>query len=229
MAAHLHLAASPSESESVGAATLPIRVVLADRHALMRRSLRQLLDCEEGLEVVGEAGDAASVISQVQTQQPRVLVFDLDMPVGSSIEAIVELRETARAARIVVTTMEDNPRFAQQVFAAGALGFVAKDFADGELSPAIRAAAADKRYVSPRLAGRVAALGRSLADDRLTPRATEVLRLIALGHTSVEIAGRMHLSTRTIEMQRAAIYRRLGLGTRAELVGYALHNGLIGT
>ncbi len=195
----------------------------------MRRSLRQLLDCEEGLEVVGEAGDAASVISQVQTQQPRVLVFDLDMPVGSSIEAIVELRETARAARIVVTTMEDNPRFAQQVFAAGALGFVAKDFADGELSPAIRAAAADKRYVSPRLAGRVAALGRSLADDRLTPRATEVLRLIALGHTSVEIAGRMHLSTRTIEMQRAAIYRRLGLGTRAELVGYALHNGLIGT
>jgi two-component system response regulator NreC len=228
MAAHLHLAPRSSGSEPVGSAALPIRVVLADRHALMRRSLRQLLDCEEDLEVVGEAGDAASVASQVQTRQPRVLVFDLDMPGGSSIEAIVELRETARATRIVVTTMEDNPRFAAQVFAAGALGFVSKDFADGELSLAIRAAAADEQYISPRVAGRLKALQRSLVDDALTSRGTEVLRLIALGHTSVEIARKMHLSARTIETQRAGIHSRLGLATRAELVSYALRRGLIG-
>jgi two-component system response regulator NreC len=228
MTAHLHLAPRSPEGEPVASPT-PIRVVLADGHAGMRRSLRQLLDREEDLEVVAEASDAASVVSQVQEWQPRVLVFDLDMPGGSRIQAIVELRETARATRIVVTTMEDNPRFAAQALAAGALGFAAKDLADGELSPAIRAAAADEQYVSPRVAERLRALQRSIIDDALTPRGTEVLRLIALGHTSVEIARKMHLSARTIETQRAGIHERLGLATRAELVGYALRRGLIGT
>ena len=113
------------------------------------------------------------------------------MPGGSSIEAISRLRERAPDTKIVVMTMEENPVFAQRAFAAGALGFVAKDRADEELPQAVRAAARGEEFVSPRIAARLDALHRSLTDDALSPREVEVLRLIALGHTSVEIARKL--------------------------------------
>jgi two-component system response regulator NreC len=157
-----------------------------------------------------------------------VLVLDLRMGGGSSIEAIRSLSERVPATKIVVLTMEDNPVFAQRALAAGALGFVAKDLADSELPQAVRAASRGEEYVSPRVAARLDALHRALTDNKLTQREIEVLRLIALGHTSVEIARKLHLSPRTIETHRAHIYRKLGLTTRAELVRYALRRGLIG-
>jgi two-component system response regulator NreC len=124
--------------------------------------------------------------------------------------------------------MEDNPVFAQRALTAGAVGFVAKDLADGELAQAIRAAAADHEFVSPRVAARLNELHRTLTDHKLTQREVEVLRLIAFGHTSVEIARKLQLSPRTIETHRAHIHKKLGLATRAELVRYALRRGLIG-
>jgi two-component system, NarL family, response regulator NreC len=130
--------------------------------------------------------------------------------------------------QIVVLTMEDNPMFAQRAFVAGVLGFVAKDLADGELPQAVRAAARGEEYVSPRVAARLNSLHRSLTENRLTSREVEVLRLIALGHTSIEIARKLHLSPRTIETHRAHIHSKLGLATRAELVRYALRRGLLG-
>jgi two-component system response regulator NreC len=227
MLAHLYLARTQEDAVPV-AADAPIRVVLADDHALMRRSLRLLLDGEEGVEVIAEADDLSAVAHHVEGQVPEVLVLDLDMPGGSSIEAISRLRERAPETGIIVMTMEGNPVFAQRAFAAGALGFVAKDLADDELPRAVRAAARDEEFVSPRVAARLDALQRSLTDDALSPREVEVLRLIALGHTSVEIARKLHLSPRTVETHRAHIHRKLGLATRAELVRYALRRGLLG-
>src|SRR5665213_1093892 len=126
-------------------------------------------------------------------------------------------------------TMQDSPAFAQRAFAAGAIGFVVKELADEELPQAVRAAARGEEYVSPRMAARLDALHQALTEDKLTAREVEVLRLIALGYTSVEIARKLHLSPRTVETHRARIHGKLGLTTRAELVRYALGRGLLRT
>lgn len=227
MAAHLHLAGSSGEPAAV-APDAPIRVVLADDHALMRRSLRMLLDDDDSMSVIAEADDTAGVTRHVMGHEPHVLVLDLNMPGGSGIETISRLRERAPDTKIVVMTMEEDPVFAQRAFAAGALGFVAKELADDELLAAIRAAASGEEFVSPRVAVRLDALHRALTEDALSAREVEVLRLIALGHTSVEIARKLHLSPRTVESHRANVHRKLELSTRAELVRYALRRGLLG-
>jgi two-component system, NarL family, response regulator NreC len=158
-AAHLHLAPSPAGTGgSVVHGGSSIRVILADDHSLMRRGLRLLLDCEDGVEVIAEAVDLASVVRLVHSRRPHVLVLDLSMPDGSSIETIGKLRERVPATQIVVLTMDDSPVFAQRAFAAGALGFVLKDLADGDLSQAVRAAARGEEYVSPRVAVRLDAM-----------------------------------------------------------------------
>jgi len=228
MSSHLHLAPAPREAEAAATHLAPIRVVVADDHSLIRRSVRMLLDAEADVELVAEADDVTSAAHQVQGNHPNVLVLDLSMPGGSSIEAISELRERVPETQIVVMTMEESPVFAQRALAAGALGYVSKELADGELPRAVRAAARGEQYVSPALATRLDALHRSLTEHKLTPREVEVLRLIALGHTSVEIARKLHLSPRTVETHRAHIHRKLGLATRAELVRYALRRGLLG-
>jgi len=227
MATHLHLAPSLTETDPKPSVPSPIRVVLADDHALMRRSLRLLLDGEEGLQVIAEAEDMASAVRHVHGHKPNVLVLDLRMPGGSSIETIRKLRERAPDTQVVVLTMEDNPVFAQHALAAGAVGFVLKDRADSELGAAVRAAACGEEYISPHVAARLRALTRLTTDDELTSREVEVLRLIALGHTSVEIGGKLHISPRTVESHRARIHSKLGLATRAELVSYALGRRLL--
>ncbi len=229
MAAHLHLAPNPDHATAVGG-NGPIQVLLADDHGLMRRSLRLLLDREEGIEVIAEADDLAGVAQDVQARQPQVLLLDLRMQGGSStpIETIGRLRARAPETQIVVMTMEDNPVFAQRALAEGALGFVAKDLADDELPLAVRAAAHGEEFVSPRVAERLDALQRSPSDDGLSAREGDVLRLVARGHTSVEIARKLHLSARTVETHRANVHRKLALRTRAELVRYALGRGLLG-
>jgi two-component system response regulator NreC len=228
MASILRLAPVPTEPVSSVAVAEPIGVVLAEDHVPMRRSLRLLLDSEHDLEVLAEAGDHKTVVHQVHDCRPQVLVLDLRMAGNSSLDAVRTLSERAPETRIVVISMEDNPVFAQRALTAGAVGFVAKDLADAELPQAIRAAAADQEFISPRVAARLNELHRSLTDHKLTQREVEVLRLIAYGHTSVEIARKLQLSPRTIETHRAHIHKKLGLATRAELVRYALRRGLIG-
>jgi two-component system response regulator NreC len=205
----------------------PIQVVLADDHQVFRRSLRLLLDSEEDFEVVAEAADLSTVAHRVHSHTPHVLVLDLQMPNGSSIETIRRLRDQVPETEIVVLTMETSPLFAQHALDAGATGFVLKDRADVELAAAVRSAAAGGEYISPHVAVGLAARRRT-AGDGLSPRETEILRLIALGHTSAEIAGKLNLSRRTVETHRAHIHRKLGMGTRAELVRYALTRHLIG-
>jgi two-component system response regulator NreC len=202
-------------------------VVLADDHAAVRRNLRLLLDAEEDVEVIAEAADLSTVVRHVHGHVPHVLVLDLEMPNGSSVEAIRPLREQVPDTEIVVMTMETSAVFAQQAIDAGAAGFVLKDRADGELPAAVRSAARGEEYISPRVEAGLDALRRSVRGDGLSPRETEILRLIALGHTSAEIARKLHLSRRTVETHRASIHRKLRLTTRAELVQLALRRHLI--
>jgi two-component system, NarL family, response regulator NreC len=163
MPSSLHSAPSlavTAPTAPLASAALPIRVVLADSHALMRRSLHLLLDREQEVEVVGEAGDLASVVRHVEGDRPQVLLLDLSMPGGSSVETIGQLRERAPATQIVASTMEDDPVFAQRAFAAGAIGFVMTERSDAELLQAIRAAARGEEYISPQMATRLEAMRR---------------------------------------------------------------------
>jgi len=226
MSTYLELVRDAGESNEL-APTTPIRVMLADDHAMMRRCLRLLLEGEEGLEVVGEAADVASVLRHAGAQRPQVIVLDISMPGGSSLDAIGRLRASSPKTHVIALTMDDNPVFAQRALAAGASGYIVKELADDELSQAVRAVARGQQFVSPRVSARLDALNSSLVEDKLTPREAEVLRLIALGHTTVEIARKLHLSPRTIETHRARIHARLGLSTRAELVHYSLRRGLL--
>ncbi len=195
----------------------------------MRRSLRLLLDSEADLEVIGEADDLPLVVRHVQSQRPQVLVLDLGMPGGSSVDAIRRLRAQVPETHVVVLTLDDNPIFAQQALNAGATGFVLKDLSDEDLPRAVRAAAQGEQYVSPRIMERLQIMQDSFTQDKLTPREIEVLRLIALGHTSVQIAERLHLSPRTIETHRTRIHRKLEVNNRSELVHYAIARGLLRT
>jgi two-component system response regulator NreC len=158
-ASHLHLAPPPSEAADARSELACIRVVLADPHPLMRRSLRLLLDEEPDMRVVAEAADVPGVLRQVPEQKPDVLVLDLNMSGGSSIRAIARLRAQEPHTEIVALTMDDNPVFARGAFTAGALGFVVKELADSELPEAIRAAGAGEQYVSAAVAARLAVLG----------------------------------------------------------------------
>jgi two-component system, NarL family, response regulator NreC len=227
MTARLHLAPIPTDGSPRPQS--PIKVILADDHATVRRNLRLLLDREDGVEVIAEAADMASVLRHVPAHTPHVLVLDLRLPNGSSVATIRQLRAEVPGTEIVVLTMEESPAFAQQALDAGAVGFVLKDRAESELPEAVRHAARGEEYVSDRVAARLDALRRAVSGDGLSPRETEVLRLIALGHTSAEIAQQLSLSRRTVETHRAHIHRKLGLDTRAELVGYALRSHLIGS
>jgi DNA-binding NarL/FixJ family response regulator len=229
MSAHLHLATAVPDAHHAPRPGLPIQVVLADNHAGMRRSLRLLLAREEDVEVVAEATDLSAVVRHVHGRVPHVLVLDLQLPNGSTLETIRRLREKVPDTEIVVLTMETSPLFAQQALDAGAVGFVLKDRSDSELPAAVRRAARGEEYVSPRVAAGLDALRRAVTGDGLSPRETEILRLIALGHTSAEIAGKLHLSRRTIETHRASIYGKLGLSSRAQLVQYALGRHLLVT
>jgi two-component system, NarL family, response regulator NreC len=151
MVARLRLAPSPPGDGAIAEGNLPIRVVLADDHALMRRGLRLLLESAEGVQVIAEAGELTSAVRQVRRYQPDVLVLDLRMPGGSSIEAIAEVHEHAPDTEVVIVTMEDDPGFAQHALSGGAVGYVLKDLADSELPQAIRAARRREEYISPRL------------------------------------------------------------------------------
>lgn len=212
-------------------ADAPVRVVIADDHAMVRSGLRLLLDAEESLKVVAEAGDVPTAMQVIKAHRPAVAVHDLNMPGGSGLEAIPLLRESTPETAIVVLTMQDDPAFARQALQSGALGFVLKEAADEELLEAVRLAARGETYLNPSLGGRLAAQPFQPAGppDDLSERELEVLRLIALGHTNTEIGEQLYLSVRTVETHRARIQQKTRRSTRAELVRYALDHGLVET
>jgi two-component system response regulator NreC len=205
-----------------------ISIVLADDHTVVRRALRLLLEEEADFEVVAEADDAEAAIRYLRGHKPDVLILDLNMPGRPSLEAIPDMREASPATRMVVLTMQKEPAFARQALQLGVLGYVLKEAADDELVQAVRRAAAGETYLQPALGAKLAAEpsgGRS----ELSDRETDVLRLIALGHTNAEIAEKLYISVRTVETHRAHVQQKLGVSSRAELVRCALSRGLIET
>lgn len=206
----------------------PIRIVIADDHAVVRSGLRLLLEAESDFEVVAEAGDVDAARRYVRGHHPAVLVLDLNMPGGSSLDAIPLIRTEALDTQIVVLTMQEEPAFARQALGAGAAGYVLKEAADSELVEAVRRAAAGETYLNPTLGARIAREPPPGPPDDLSAREVEVLRLIALGHTNAEIAQKLYLSVRTVETHRSHIQQKLRVSSRAELVSYALQRGLVG-
>jgi len=205
-----------------------IRIVLADDHQVVRSGLRLLLEAEAELEVVAEASEVEQTERFVLGHHPDVLVLDLNMET-SSLPAIPRIRERTPETAIVVLTMQNDPAFAREALRAGALGYVLKESAGTELVQAVRLAAAGESYLNPRLGAQLAA-EPPIPDgppDELTDRELEVLRLIALGHTNVEIGAQLFLSVRTVESHRAHIQQKTGRSTRAELVRYALDHQLV--
>jgi two-component system response regulator NreC len=207
----------------------PITVVLADDHRVVRSGLRVLLESDGRFSVVGEVGDVSGTVATVRECRPQVLVLDLNMGGESSLDAIPQLRTEMPSTQIVVLTMQESPVFAQAALRAGAIGYVLKEAADAELMTAVVAAAEGRTYLNPELGAKLAAQppDGDLRPNGLSPREVEVLRLIALGHTNSEIAASLFLSVRTVESHRAHIQQKVGLVTRAELVGYARQRGLL--
>jgi two-component system response regulator NreC len=212
---------------------LIITVVLADDHAVVRSGLRFVLDAEDDLQVVAEAGTTDAAVRMAKAHRPTVLVLDLNMPgsMASSLDALPALAAEAPGTRVVVLTMQENPQFARQALAAGANAYVLKESADTELVEAIRRAAAGEVYLNPRLGAQIAAAPPEPEGppDDLTEREVEILRLIALGHTNAEIGTQLYLSVRTVESHRAHIQQKLRRTSRADLVRYALDHGLLDT
>lgn len=210
---------------------MSIRVLVVDDHAIVRSGLRRVLDAEKDIETVGEAASAERAVFEALEHKPDVVLLDVVMPGKSGIEGLPALLQAVPETRVLVLSMQDDPRYVREAFEAGASGYVLKEAADTEVVDAVRAVAAGTRYVHPALGARLVSADaeeRRRADaDPLSEREREVLRLLALGHTNQEIAALLYISVRTAETHRAHIMQKLSLSSRAELVRYALDHDLI--
>ncbi len=203
-----------------------ITVVLADDHAVVRGGLRVLLDAEPDLEVIAETEDRRSTARSVRLRRPTVLVLDLRMPGAAPAADIPEYLQSSPGTSIVVLTMDNDPITAREMLRAGAGGYVLKQAADRQLVEAIRNVASGGGYIHPEL-GAALAKGQADSAEGLSERERSLLALLALGHTNRDIADRLHLSVRAVEVNRSRLQKQLGLEGRPDLVRFALENRLI--
>ncbi|WP_189220319.1 MULTISPECIES: response regulator [Streptomyces] len=212
----------------------PVRILLADDHALVRRGVRLILDREPDLEVTAEAGDGAEAVAMARAHDVDLAVLDVAMPRLTGLQAARELAATRPGLRILMLTMHDNEQYFFQALKAGACGYVLKSVADRDLVAACRAAMNDEPFLHP---GAVTALirhyldrvrrGEESPEHVLTSREEEVLKLVAEGHSSKEIAEILVISAKTVQRHRANVLHKLGLRDRLELTRYAIRVGLI--
>jgi two-component system response regulator NreC len=210
---------------------MTVRVLIVDDHAVVRAGLALLLAREPDIEPVGEAGTGRQAIFEARTLKPDVVLMDVVMPEQTGLEALPTLLHEQPDVKVLLLSMQDDPRYVREAFAAGAVGYVLKEAADTEVVTAIREVARGGRYVNPELGARLVAADaeaqQRAQDDPLSDREREVLRLLALGHTNPEIAAQLYISVRTAETHRAHITQKLRATSRAELVRYAMSHGLL--
>ena len=216
---------------------IPIRILLADDHAVLRTGLAALLNARSDMIVVGEAADGVELLTLVETAQADVILLDLTMPRLGGLEVLPLLRERIPTARVLILTMHQDEGYLRRAIKGGAAGYVLKKAADVELIAAIQAVMRGDLYVH-------SSMTRALLDDiapahhpatadeedlwaALSEREQEVLQRVALGHTSKEIADQLALSTKTVDTYRARGMEKLGLRSRAALVRFALAKGLM--
>jgi DNA-binding NarL/FixJ family response regulator len=204
-----------------------IRVLLVDDHAVVRAGIRLVLEGAPGIDVVGEAGTEERALVLGRAHQPDVIVLDVLLPGKGGIALIPELLEVSPESRVLMLSSSAEPGTVERALAAGATGYSIKRATDTDLIAAVQTVATGSSYVHPELGAALAAARRAPLGP-LSARELDVLRLIARGHTNQEIAKELFISTRTTEMHRASIMRKLHFETRAQLVNYALANGLIG-
>jgi DNA-binding NarL/FixJ family response regulator len=205
-----------------------MRVLLVDDHELFRAALRARLEQEAGISVVGQAGTAERAVGAARGLHPDLILLDLVLPGRSGHDAIRGLLKVSPASKILVVSSQTQLTAIRQAITAGAHGYVSKRASDTELVEAIRRVASGVRYVDPAVGAQLAAADSTPALEPISGREIDVLHLLALGHTNQEIGKRLFVSVRTVETHRAHIMGKLGLRSRAELVLFALANGLIG-
>lgn len=215
----------------------PIRILIADDHTLVRSGLKLILSAQADFELVGEAADGEETVARARELQPDVLLLDIGMPGMNGVEAARAIRNELPGVRIIVLTMYDDEAYLQQFLQLGAAGYVMKQAADAELVAAIRAVQRGETFVHPSLTRHLIDLYLKQsqpppAPERprpdLSPRETEVLRLVALGYSAQQIANELGISVSTVETHRTHVSEKLGLHGRAQLVRYALKQGLLG-
>ena len=211
----------------------PARVVLADDHTLVRAGLRKLLESLPEVTVVGEADDGLALLAMVQQLQPELALLDIAMPGLNGLETAARLSRTAPGLRVLMLSMHQNEEYVRQALRNGAAGYMLKDAAPMELALAVRAVLRGEVYLSPSVSkGVVSDYVQRLRSEEpsgtgLTPRQTEVLQLIAEGHSSKEIARRLSLSVKTVETHRSQLMKQLDIHEVAGLVRFAMRNGLV--
>lgn len=213
------------------------RILLADDHAILRAGLRLLLNGQPDLEVVGEADNGVKVLSLVEDTRPDLVLLDLTMPGLGGLDVLRALKQVSPESRVLILTMHDDASYLRQALSLGAVGYVLKKAVDSELLNAIRAVSRGETYVHSAmmdklLKGDAAPSGASSSEagdawESLSKRESDVLRLVALGHTNAEIADQLAISVKTVETYRARGMEKLGFSTRAQLVRDALERGML--
>jgi two-component system NarL family response regulator len=210
---------------------MTIRVLLVEDHRMVREALREVLMKVPDMEVVGEAGDALDGLAQAAASAPDVIVLDIRLPDLNGIEVAGRLRDAGNTAKIVALSAFSDKRFVTEMLRSGASAYVTKSAAGTELVRAIRAVASGQGYFSPEIAGTLVAEVRGRAEPGsalpLARREREVLRLIAEGHRSPEIASQLSITQATVEVHRRNIMRKLGLRSVAELTKHAIREGIV--
>ncbi|MCC7410559.1 MAG: response regulator transcription factor [Gammaproteobacteria bacterium] len=213
---------------------MPVSVLIADDHELLRAGLKALLE-RQGITVVGEAGDGRSAVLMARELRPAVVIMDVSMPHMNGIDATTRVLEAVPDTRVLALSMHADRRFVMQILDAGASGYLLKDSAVEELGLAVRTLAGGQVYLSPGIAGAVidTFLKRSpgaqpLKSTALSTREREVLQLIAEGRPTADIAADLHVSVKTVESHRKNIMDKLALRSVAELTKFAIREGLTG-